>query len=102
MDCVISFLLIFKQDWCRWKLKGLRFVIRFSIDQFKDTYLVIVGIDFILLTDIRQLITLRVNDVEVWISNEMPTFCGISDGNVTFQCWNHVSWKFCYLVRRIQ
>ena len=40
--------------------------------------------------------------MEVWVGNEMPSFCSVSYINMTFQSRDHVRRQISHLVRRIQ
>ena len=77
VDGVVAFFRMFQQYGCRRQLQRLRLVVCFRIHQLENTNLVVVDVHLILLADVRQLITLRIHNMEVGVGNEMPTFRGV-------------------------
>ena len=77
----------------------MRFVVCFSVDQFENTNLVVVDVHLILLVDVRQLVALRVHDMEVGVGNEMPAFRGVGDIDMAFERGDDVGRQVRDLIR---
>ena len=85
VDVVPTFFLVFQQDRCGRQLQRLRFVIDFVVDQLEDPNLVVVDIDLVLLTDIGQLLTGRIDLMEIGVGHKVATLGRVGDVDMAFE-----------------
>ena len=102
VDGVVAFFRMFQQYGCRRQLQRLRLVVCFRIHQLENTNLVVVDVHLILLADVRQLITLRIHNMEVGVGNEMSAFRGVRNVDMAFKRRYDVGGQIRDLVRGIQ
>ena len=95
----VALFLIFQKQRCIVEVQRLSLIVNFRVDQFQKTNFAFTHEQFILLVDVRQLLSSRINLEEIRVGNQMTAFCIFPDDDVAFQCWNRISGQTSYQIR---